>query len=387
MIKLGAQFLAAGHHRVVRRAADLLAADRRHDGRSRAGSSFTLTVFSIVIVMNAVNFIDGLDGLVAGVCLIANAVFFAYSYMLVRDFGSSTYFTLASFIAAVLIGACIGFLPLNWSPARSCSWAMPARSCWGCSWRARRSRSPGSSTPRCSTDNEDVRPLAAARCVHPDPAARRRRAAAAARLRPRRRAAHERGQVAVLARPQAPASPHARHGPHRPRRRADLLRVDGDREPRRAADVHRHDLGAGRGTTSSASLYGVVGVAACLVVTFLPSHRRAARDGAPIPNRSPILRPHGGRPMSPSPVSSTPILRTDLVWSGVVTGDPRGRRRRRRLPRRRARRACGARSPACSSRRVFLAITGASILIANRWYGDDLYVPDLLRRSCSAAGS
>ncbi len=80
--------------------------------------SFTLTVFSIVVVMNAVNFIDGLDGLVAGVCLIANGVFFAYSYILVRDHGSSTYFTLASFIAAVLIGACIGFLPLNWSPAK-----------------------------------------------------------------------------------------------------------------------------------------------------------------------------------------------------------------------------------------------------------------------------
>ena len=51
--------------------------------------SFTLTVFSIVIVMNAVNFIDGLDGLVAGVCLIANAVFFAYSYLLVRDTGAA----------------------------------------------------------------------------------------------------------------------------------------------------------------------------------------------------------------------------------------------------------------------------------------------------------
>ena len=46
---------------------------------ARAGVSFTLTVFSIVVVMNAVNFIDGLDGLVAGVGLIANGVFFAYS--------------------------------------------------------------------------------------------------------------------------------------------------------------------------------------------------------------------------------------------------------------------------------------------------------------------
>src|SRR3546814_10714833 len=56
----------------------------------------SLTVFAIVIVMNAVNFIDGLDGLVAGVCLIANGVFFAYSYILVRDTGASTYFNLAS---------------------------------------------------------------------------------------------------------------------------------------------------------------------------------------------------------------------------------------------------------------------------------------------------
>ena len=59
-----------------------------------------------------------LDGLVAGVCLISNGIFFAYSYMLVRDIGSSTYFNLASFIAAVLIGACAGFLPLNWNPAK-----------------------------------------------------------------------------------------------------------------------------------------------------------------------------------------------------------------------------------------------------------------------------
>ena len=36
--------------------------------------SLILTVFAIVLVMNAINFIDGLDGLVAGVALIANGV-------------------------------------------------------------------------------------------------------------------------------------------------------------------------------------------------------------------------------------------------------------------------------------------------------------------------
>ena len=79
---------------------------------------FGLTVFVIVFVMNAVNFIDGLDGLVAGVVLISNVIFFLYSYMFVRDFGTSTNSSLATFIAAAIIGACIGFLPLNWRPAR-----------------------------------------------------------------------------------------------------------------------------------------------------------------------------------------------------------------------------------------------------------------------------
>lgn len=80
--------------------------------------SFILSMLILVIVMNAVNFIDGLDGLVAGVVLIANTVFFAYTYLLLRDFGASSYSSLAAFIAVVLIGACIGFLPMNWNPAR-----------------------------------------------------------------------------------------------------------------------------------------------------------------------------------------------------------------------------------------------------------------------------
>ena len=117
MIKLGAQFLAAG---IIAGLGGLQLYALPIGGISVWSSwvSFTLTVFTIVIVMNAVNFIDGLDGLVAGVVLIANVVFFTYSYLLVRDIGASTYFNLASFIAAALIGACAGFLPLNWSPAK-----------------------------------------------------------------------------------------------------------------------------------------------------------------------------------------------------------------------------------------------------------------------------
>jgi UDP-GlcNAc:undecaprenyl-phosphate/decaprenyl-phosphate GlcNAc-1-phosphate transferase len=117
MIKLGAQFLAAG---IIAWFGGLQIYSLPIGGLLVGSStlSFVLTVFAIVVVMNAVNFIDGLDGLVGGVCLIANGVFFAYSYLLVRDTGASTYFNLASFIAAVLVGACLGFLPLNWSPAK-----------------------------------------------------------------------------------------------------------------------------------------------------------------------------------------------------------------------------------------------------------------------------
>lgn len=77
-----------------------------------------VTVVAVVLVMNAVNFIDGLDGLVAGVAIIASGVFFVYSYLLARNVGETEYFNLASLITAVLIGACVGFLPLNWHPAK-----------------------------------------------------------------------------------------------------------------------------------------------------------------------------------------------------------------------------------------------------------------------------
>jgi UDP-GlcNAc:undecaprenyl-phosphate/decaprenyl-phosphate GlcNAc-1-phosphate transferase len=83
-----------------------------------AYGSLVLTVLAVVLVMNAINFIDGLDGLVAGVAIIANGVFFIYSYILARVIGEAEYFNLASLITAILIGACVGFLPLNWHPAK-----------------------------------------------------------------------------------------------------------------------------------------------------------------------------------------------------------------------------------------------------------------------------
>ncbi|MFD5214527.1 undecaprenyl/decaprenyl-phosphate alpha-N-acetylglucosaminyl 1-phosphate transferase [Microbacterium sp. NPDC058345] len=117
MIKLAAQFLAAG---IITAGGGLqiLSLPVGDVILVSPWVSISITMFAIVVVMNAVNFIDGLDGLVAGVCLIANGVFFVYAYIITRDSGATSYFNLATFLAAVLIGACMGFLPFNWSPAK-----------------------------------------------------------------------------------------------------------------------------------------------------------------------------------------------------------------------------------------------------------------------------
>ena len=80
--------------------------------------SLILTVLAIVLVMTAVNFIDGLDGLVAGVTLIASGVFFVYSYLLAIGGTEAPYFNYASLFTAILLGAMLGFLPANWHPAK-----------------------------------------------------------------------------------------------------------------------------------------------------------------------------------------------------------------------------------------------------------------------------
>lgn len=77
----------------------------------------TLTVFLVVMTINAFNFVDGLDGLVAGVAAIGGAAFFLYSYLLslsINEFDASNLVTL---LMAVLIGSCLGFLPHNFHPS------------------------------------------------------------------------------------------------------------------------------------------------------------------------------------------------------------------------------------------------------------------------------
>jgi UDP-GlcNAc:undecaprenyl-phosphate/decaprenyl-phosphate GlcNAc-1-phosphate transferase len=70
----------------------------------------TITVVGIVAVMNMVNFLDGLDGLAAGVCAISGFTFAVIELSLGR-IG-------AAVLAAIVCGACLGFLRHNFYPAR-----------------------------------------------------------------------------------------------------------------------------------------------------------------------------------------------------------------------------------------------------------------------------
>lgn len=76
-----------------------------------------LTVALVVITINAVNFVDGLDGLAAGMVCIASAAFFMYAYRLWYSYGIEAAAP-ATLFAAVLMGMCLGFLPHNMHPAR-----------------------------------------------------------------------------------------------------------------------------------------------------------------------------------------------------------------------------------------------------------------------------
>jgi UDP-GlcNAc:undecaprenyl-phosphate/decaprenyl-phosphate GlcNAc-1-phosphate transferase len=76
-----------------------------------------VTVIVVVVIVNAVNFIDGLDGLAAGVVGLAAAALFAYSYTLSVQHGLDRA-NPPTLITAVLVGACAGFLPHNFNPAR-----------------------------------------------------------------------------------------------------------------------------------------------------------------------------------------------------------------------------------------------------------------------------
>jgi UDP-GlcNAc:undecaprenyl-phosphate GlcNAc-1-phosphate transferase len=77
-----------------------------------------LTVLVTVALVNAMNFVDGLDGLAAGIGMIAAAATGLFAIGLVLRVGNDPSAYSPALIAAVLAGACLGFLPHNFNPAR-----------------------------------------------------------------------------------------------------------------------------------------------------------------------------------------------------------------------------------------------------------------------------
>lgn len=72
------------------------------------------TILWLVAMMNAINWIDGIDGLAPTVTLVASIVLFLHTFFWPRD---NPQFTI-SILPLVLGAALIGFLPFNWFPAR-----------------------------------------------------------------------------------------------------------------------------------------------------------------------------------------------------------------------------------------------------------------------------
>jgi UDP-GlcNAc:undecaprenyl-phosphate/decaprenyl-phosphate GlcNAc-1-phosphate transferase len=68
------------------------------------------TFIWIVAIMNMVNFLDGMDGLAAGICAIAGSTFAVIALSLGKP--------QAAILSAIVAGACFGFLRHNFYPAR-----------------------------------------------------------------------------------------------------------------------------------------------------------------------------------------------------------------------------------------------------------------------------
>lgn len=113
LVKLAAQLLAAVivvfHN--VRITAISVPAFISETGVLQLGMfSIPITIAWIVIVTNAVNLIDGLDGLAVGVSSIAS-----FSLFFIAILGGEQN---VAIISAALAGGCLGFLPYNFNPAK-----------------------------------------------------------------------------------------------------------------------------------------------------------------------------------------------------------------------------------------------------------------------------
>jgi UDP-GlcNAc:undecaprenyl-phosphate GlcNAc-1-phosphate transferase len=117
LTKLGGQVLAAGFLVVNQVQYSSFPLPGRSQFSLVGAQAALLSVFVVVATVNAVNFVDGLDGLAAGVVGIGAVAFFAFAYQ-IADANRQTLAISAALLCAALAGACLGFLPHNFFPAR-----------------------------------------------------------------------------------------------------------------------------------------------------------------------------------------------------------------------------------------------------------------------------
>ena len=75
--------------------------------------SYPVSIIWILTITNAVNFIDGLDGLAAGVSAISAGAMLLVALILVPDSSAM----LSAIVLAAIVGGCVGFIPYNFNPA------------------------------------------------------------------------------------------------------------------------------------------------------------------------------------------------------------------------------------------------------------------------------
>ena len=76
-----------------------------------------VTILWLLVMTQAINLIDGLDGLAAGIVAIGAGAFFLYSNRL-GELGLLTEPNIGPLVAIITVGICVGFLPHNFNPAR-----------------------------------------------------------------------------------------------------------------------------------------------------------------------------------------------------------------------------------------------------------------------------
>ena len=76
-----------------------------------------ITVIWLLLMTQAINLIDGLDGLAAGIVAIAAGAFFLYSIRL-SELRLITPPNVGPLVAIITVGVCLGFLPHNFNPAK-----------------------------------------------------------------------------------------------------------------------------------------------------------------------------------------------------------------------------------------------------------------------------